>query len=289
MRHDMYLHRVGRGTKERGDKTQTKEGGRAREIFILVGVLWPPMLLPGTEPRRWVLGRWISFPRRLDNKSPYKNLRSNLPLDLLKASSLGSAACLDQKRTRYPILKECFTPRSTFYASVLESCILRPGHAREVSHSHNRIHREFSIMFQLTSMGKHDAITRDHSVQMKRHFLVQPQRYPFPKLACSVGPSSGDMAVQFTLTLPIRVGRSQEGGRELRSMPPPKPKGQQLTSFCCRCRFPSSLSSLYLLVKILHSSCDLATPSLVAGSPLFISNSSKYRDRQIHKPQVPRK
>ena len=105
-------------------------------------------------------------------------------MDLLKASSLGSAACLDQKRTRYPILKECFTPRSTFYASVLESCILRPGHAREVSHSHNRIHREFSIMFQLTSMGKHDAITRDHSVQMKRHFLVQPQRYPFPKLAC---------------------------------------------------------------------------------------------------------
>ena len=184
---------------------------------------------------------------------------------------------MDQKRTRYPILKECFTPRSTFYASVLESCILRPGHAREVSHSHNRIHREFSIMFQLTSMGKHDAITRDHSVQMKRHFLVQPQRYPFPKLACSVGPSSGDMAVQFTLTLPIRVGRSQEGGRELRSMPPPKPKGQQLTSFCCRCRFPSSLSKL--LVKILHN-CDLATPSLVAGSPLFISNSSKYNIRQ---------
>ena len=109
-------------------------------------------------------------------------------MDLLKASSLGSAACLDQKRTRYPILKECFTPRSTFYASVLESCILRPGHAREVSHSHNRIHREFSIMFQLTSMGKHDAITRDHSVQMKRHFLVQPQCNPFPKLACSVGP-----------------------------------------------------------------------------------------------------
>ena len=29
MRHDVYLHREGRGTKERGDKTQTKEGGRA--------------------------------------------------------------------------------------------------------------------------------------------------------------------------------------------------------------------------------------------------------------------
>ena len=180
-----------------------------------------------------------------------------------------------------------------FYATVnfLFFCSRKLHSAAETRKgvSHNRIDREFSIIFQLTSMGKHDAITRDHSVQMKRHFLVQPQRYPFPKLACSVGPSSGDMAVQFTLTLPIRVGRSQEGGRELRSMPPPKPKGQQLTSFCCRCRFPSSLSSLYLLVKILHSSCDLATPSLVAGSPLFISNSSKYRDRQIHKPQVPRK
>ena len=56
------------------------------------------------------------------------------------------------------------------------------------------------------SNGKREATPGYHSVQMKRHFLVQPHRYPFSKIGL-LGLSSGDMAVQFTL-LPIRVGRT---------------------------------------------------------------------------------
>ena len=178
------------------------------------------MVLPGTEPRRWVLGRWISFPRRLDNKSPYKNLRSNFTFGLVEGFKFGIGGMLGSEKNSLALHEGMFYATVNFLFFRSRKLHSAAG-TREVSHSHNRIHREFSIMFQLTSIRKHDAITRDHSVQMKRHFLVQPQRYPFPKLACSVGRSSGDMAVQFTLPLPIRVGwsvgRSQEGGRTLPS------------------------------------------------------------------------
>ena len=109
MRHDMYLHRVGRGTKERGDKTQTKEGGRAREIFILVGVLWPPMLLPGTEPRRWVVGSVV-----LEDYSPYKNLRSNFTFGLVEGFKSWIGGMLGSEKNSLSHLEGMLYPTVNF-------------------------------------------------------------------------------------------------------------------------------------------------------------------------------